>query len=80
MADLNSVIGDAVARQDAPFLVAMTGNAAGVTWSGAAGESDHRPRTRGMGEGIWCLDRTKPTPPSPQSPNTSATKAAYLGR
>lgn len=38
MADLDSVIGDAVTRQDAPFLVAMTGNAAGVTWSGAAGE------------------------------------------
>jgi methyl acetate hydrolase len=39
MAELDSVIGGAVARQDAPFLVAMTGNAAGVTWQGAAGES-----------------------------------------
>lgn len=40
MAELDSVIGGAVERQDAPFLVAMTGNAAGVTWSGAAGESN----------------------------------------
>lgn len=39
MAELDSVIDGAVARQDAPFLVAMTGNAAGVTWSGAAGEA-----------------------------------------
>ena len=39
MAELDSVIQGAVSRQDAPFLVAMTGNAAGVTWSGAAGES-----------------------------------------
>ena len=38
MAELDKVIGEAVADQDAPFLVAMTGNAAGVTWSGAAGE------------------------------------------
>jgi methyl acetate hydrolase len=39
MAELDSVISGSVARQDAPFLVAMTGNAAGVTWSGEAGES-----------------------------------------
>ena len=38
MSELDKVIGDAVSAQDAPFLVAMTGNAAGVTWSGAAGE------------------------------------------
>ncbi len=38
MSELDSVISEAVSRQDAPFLVAMTGNAAGVTWSGAAGE------------------------------------------
>ena len=38
MSNLDKVISDAVARQDAPFLVAMTGNASGVTWSGAAGE------------------------------------------
>lgn len=39
MAELDSVISSAVAQQDAPFLVAMTGNAQGVTWSGAAGAS-----------------------------------------
>jgi len=38
MSDLDKVIGEAVARQDAPFLVAMTGNSRGVTWSGVAGE------------------------------------------
>ena len=38
MAELDRVIGEAVADQSAPFLVAMTGNASGVTWSGAAGE------------------------------------------
>ena len=38
MSELDKVIGEAVAEQNAPFLVAMTGNAAGTTWSGAAGE------------------------------------------
>ena len=38
MSELDKVISEAVAKQDAPFLVAMMGNAAGVTWSGAAGE------------------------------------------
>ncbi|MEO8523391.1 MAG: serine hydrolase domain-containing protein [Caldimonas sp.] len=38
MSDLDKVISDAVARQDVPFVVGMVGNAAGVTWSGAAGE------------------------------------------
>jgi methyl acetate hydrolase len=38
MSNLDKVISDAVAKQDAPFLVAMTANASGVTWSGAAGE------------------------------------------
>jgi len=38
MSDLDKVIREAVAAQDAPFLVAMMGNADGVTWSGAAGE------------------------------------------
>ena len=37
MADLDTIVDDAVAQQDTPFLVAMTGNRAGVTWSGAAG-------------------------------------------
>jgi CubicO group peptidase (beta-lactamase class C family) len=38
MSELKQVIDDAVARQDLPFAVAMTANANGVTWSGAAGE------------------------------------------
>jgi methyl acetate hydrolase len=38
MADLDKVISDAVAQQDAPFLVAMVGNREGAIWSGAAGE------------------------------------------
>ena len=38
MSDLDKVISEAVAKQDVPFLVAMTGNAGGVTWSGTAGE------------------------------------------
>jgi methyl acetate hydrolase len=38
MSDLDKVISEAVSNQHAPFLVAMTGNADGVTWSAAAGE------------------------------------------
>ena len=38
MSELDKVIGEAVSRHDAPFLVGMVGNADGVTWSGAAGE------------------------------------------
>lgn len=36
---LQSVLENAVAAEDLPFAVGMTGNAAGVTWSGAAGEA-----------------------------------------
>jgi CubicO group peptidase (beta-lactamase class C family) len=39
MSELDKVIGDAVSNQDAPFLVAMTANGGGTTWSGAAGNS-----------------------------------------
>ena len=38
MSELDKVIGEAVSNQSVPFLVAMTGSAAGMTWSGAAGE------------------------------------------
>ena len=38
MADLDAILNEAVASGDAPFLVAMTGNADGVTWSGHAGD------------------------------------------
>ena len=36
---LQKVLDEAVAREDVPFAVGMTGNAGGVTWSGAAGEA-----------------------------------------
>ena len=39
MKTLDNIIGAAVTQQDAPFLVAMTGNREGVTWSGAAGHA-----------------------------------------
>lgn len=35
----DEVLAAAVARQDVPFVVAMTANAGGVTWSGAAGHA-----------------------------------------
>ena len=38
MTELDQILEDAVAKQDAPFLVAMTGNTAGTTWSGSSGE------------------------------------------
>jgi methyl acetate hydrolase len=38
MKDLSAILSDAVTAGDVPFVVAMTGNASGVTWSGAAGE------------------------------------------
>ena len=39
MTDLNAVLRDAVADNAVPFAVAMTGNAAGITFSGAAGDA-----------------------------------------
>ena len=38
-AALDKIINDAVAAGDVPFVVAKTANAAGETWSGAAGEA-----------------------------------------
>ena len=38
MTELDKVIADAVAQQDAPFLVAMVGHRDGAVWSGAAGQ------------------------------------------
>ena len=38
MTELDNIIADAVAQQDAPFLVAMVGHRDGAVWSGAAGE------------------------------------------
>ena len=46
MSELDKVISEAVSHQDAPFLVATTGNSAGVTWTGTAGErSPGKPAT-----------------------------------
>jgi len=42
MERMAKVLTQAVAQQDVPFVVAMTGNAAGITWSGAAGETAGR--------------------------------------
>ncbi len=39
MHKLKNILEDAVAEAAAPFVVAMTANSDGVTWSGAAGES-----------------------------------------
>jgi len=39
MTALNETLAAAVADQDVPFVVAMAGNAAGITFSGAAGEA-----------------------------------------
>lgn len=39
MTDLNTVLTQAVEAEDVPFVVAMTGNAAGITFSGAAGDA-----------------------------------------
>ncbi|MFV9502985.1 MAG: serine hydrolase domain-containing protein [Oscillochloridaceae bacterium umkhey_bin13] len=38
MGDLHAILDDAVAANAVPFVVAMTGNSQGTTWSGAAGE------------------------------------------
>lgn len=38
MSDLNAILSDAVVTGDVPFVVAMSGNSKGVTWSGAAGD------------------------------------------
>ena len=38
MKDLNTILSNAVAAGDIPFVVAMSGNSNGVTWSGVAGE------------------------------------------
>ena len=39
MKHLNAIVDTAVERADVPFLVAMTGNAAGTLWSSAAGDA-----------------------------------------
>lgn len=39
MSELDRILSDAVTANQVPFAVAMTGNAAGVTWSGAAGDA-----------------------------------------
>ncbi len=39
MPELNRILTEAVAAEHVPFVVGMTGNAAGMTWSGAAGDA-----------------------------------------
>lgn len=39
MTELDRILSDAVGADQVPFAVATTGNSAGVTWSGAAGEA-----------------------------------------
>ena len=39
MSDLNTLLSTAVKAEDVPFVVAMTGNAQGITYSGAAGQA-----------------------------------------
>jgi len=39
MAELDRILADAVAAEHVPFVVGMTGNSAGMTWSGAAGDA-----------------------------------------
>ena len=38
MTDLNTILNNAVCANDVPFVVAMSGNSSGATWSGAAGD------------------------------------------
>ncbi len=38
MKDLNAILSNAVTAGNVPFVVAMSGNSSGVTWSGVAGE------------------------------------------
>jgi CubicO group peptidase (beta-lactamase class C family) len=42
MGQMEKVLTQAVAEHDVPFVVAMAGNAEGITWSGAAGETAGR--------------------------------------
>ena len=39
MPDIQQIIESSVSSDDVPFIVAMTGNAAGITWSGVSGEA-----------------------------------------
>ena len=39
MTDTQQILDNGVSSVDVPFIVAMTGNAAGITWSGASGEA-----------------------------------------
>ena len=39
MIDMQKILDNAVSSGDVPFIVSMTGNAAGITWSGVSGEA-----------------------------------------
>lgn len=57
MSNLDKVLEAAVAAQDVPFVVAMTGNAAGITYSGAAGETAGRMADEGTVFGIFSMTK-----------------------
>ena len=57
MSNLDKVLEAAVAAQDVPFVVAMTGNAAGITYSGAAGETAGRMADEGTAFRIFSMTK-----------------------
>lgn len=57
MSNLDKVLEAAVAAQDVPFVVAMTGNAAGITYSGAAGETAGRMADEGTVFRIFSMTK-----------------------
>ena len=57
MSDMDQVLADAVAAQDVPFAVAMAGNAGGITYSGAAGETAGRAAGEDTGFRIFSMTK-----------------------
>lgn len=57
MSNLDKVLEAAVAAQNVPFVVAMTGNAAGITYSGAAGETAGRMADEGTAFRIFSMTK-----------------------
>ncbi len=57
MSEMNQVLNDAVAAQDVPFAVAMAGNANGITYSGAAGETAGRPASEDTAFRVFSMTK-----------------------
>ena len=57
MSDMDQVLANAVAAQDVPFAVAMAGNAGGITYSGAAGETAGRAAGEDTGFRIFSMTK-----------------------